>query len=141
MENAYVRNVTENAITATSAFGENTYEDLKTHSGYEKSLARAISILGAKPETPEFIELELLIPPIKNYEANRFDFPKLNLLDVIKLKMEQRGLTPDDFVPLLKKRENVDLFFSGKKMLAKGYLQKLCTRVGIKFSITDDDFS
>jgi antitoxin component HigA of HigAB toxin-antitoxin module len=137
IENAY----TENAIANAPAFSENTYEDLKTHAVYEKALARAVSILDAKPGTQEFIEQEQLIPLITKYEANHLDFPKLKLLDVIKFKMEQSSRVPDDFIPLLKKKENVDLFFSGKKMLAKGYLQKLCTRVGIKFPITDDDLS
>lgn len=137
METVYVRTTTD----ANIAINENTGEGLATPANYESALINVIDNFAAKPDSTEFKELAVLIPRIKQYEARHIHFPELDLLDTIKLKMEQRGLLPEHFVSLIGKKEHADLFFSGKRMLAKGILQKLCARVGITFPITDDDMT
>ena len=69
---------------------------LKTDIGYREALARTIDISHAKPSTPEFEELELLLVLLKDYEDKHIVIPELDPIEVVKLKMEEKGLKAKD---------------------------------------------
>ena len=59
---------------------------LKTEEDYNKASLRLMEIFHAEPNTPEDDELALLIVLIKDYKDKHYPIPKLNTLDVMKVK-------------------------------------------------------
>lgn len=94
-----------------------TYKVLKTEAEYKEALQRTISIFHAEPDMPEFSELELLLVLVKDYEDKHIVIPKLKAIDVVKLKMEERGLKAKDLEPIIGSKGHVSLVLSGKREL------------------------
>ena len=106
-------------------------KELETESEYENLLTRAVAIFKAEPGTSEFDELWSILPLIKRYEEQNMQFPILEPLVVIKLKLSERHLIPLDLIRIIGSEEDVDLIFSGKKPLSKGIIGKLYRRLKI----------
>ena len=111
--------------------------DLKTKPAYEKALNRAISIFDARPGTPEFDELSLLLPLIRHYEASNIELPPLAIWDVIKLKMEQIDMPSSYLVRTIGSQPEVDLFLAGKNTLSDKTLQAICDQLFIRIPLND----
>jgi HTH-type transcriptional regulator/antitoxin HigA len=79
----------------------NHYKVLKTEEEYRIALNRTIQILHADPGTSEFEELELLLVLVKDYEDKHIIIPELDPIEVIKLKMEERGLKAKDLEAII----------------------------------------
>lgn len=67
------------------------YKVLKAEEEYRLALNRTIQIFHADPGTEEFEELELLLVLVKDYEDKHIVIPELDPIEVIKLKMEEKG--------------------------------------------------
>jgi len=107
-------------------------DELYTKPEYEEALERVIEIFNAKPGTPEFAEIELLLPLIKNYEENKIVLPALNPADLAKVRMKEFKLTPQDLAPLVGGEEDMNLFLDGKKVLSTGVLRTLFHHLSIR---------
>ena len=112
--------------------------DLKTKAEYEKALNRAIAIFDARPGTPEFDELTLVLPLIRHYEASNIELPRLALLDVIKLKMKELELLPSYLTKVIGSEEDVNLFLAGKNALSNKTLRALCNKLYIRIPLNDN---
>ncbi|MEX8548923.1 MAG: type II toxin-antitoxin system HigA family antitoxin [Mucilaginibacter sp.] len=95
----------------------NNWEEIKTESEYNVALERTISIFHAEPGSPEFEELELLLVLVKDYEDKNIIAPELDPIEVIKLKMEEKGLKAKDLEPIIGSKGHVSLVLSGKREL------------------------
>ncbi|MGB4774105.1 MAG: transcriptional regulator [Daejeonella sp.] len=94
-----------------------TWKVLKTEVEYNEAIERTINIFHAEQGTPEFEELELLLVLVKDYEDKHILIPELDPIEVIKLKMEEKGLKAKDLEPIIGTKGHVSLVLSGKRDL------------------------
>ena len=98
---------------------------LKTEPDYEMALARTINIFDAQPDTKEAAELELLLLLVSDYEAKHFPLPAVDAVEVIKLKMEERGLKPKDLEPIIGSKGHVSQILNRKRALTLAVAKSL----------------
>lgn len=108
---------------------------LKTEEQYNKALERTIEIFHAEPESNEFSELELLLVLVKDYEDRHFVIPDPDPIEVIKIKMDERGLKPKDLASIIGSKSNVSLVLSGKRELTLKMIRGLHKLLGIPSDI------
>ncbi|WP_316794233.1 type II toxin-antitoxin system HigA family antitoxin [Pedobacter frigoris] len=107
------------------------YKVLKTEEEYKQTLDRTIQIFHAEPGTREFEELELLLVLVKDYEDKHIILPALDPIDVIKLKMEERGLKAKDLETIIGSKSHVYLVLSGKREVTLKMARALRIFLGI----------
>jgi antitoxin component HigA of HigAB toxin-antitoxin module len=112
--------------------------DFKTKTEYENALNRVIGIFDARPDTPEFDELALLLPLIRHYEAGNIELTRLAILDVIKLKMKELEMPASFLTNVIGSEEDVNLFLAGKNSLSSKTLQALCNKLYIRIPLNDN---
>ncbi len=88
---------------------------LKTEAAYRKAIKRTLSIFQAKENTPEAHELALLLVLIKDYEDKNIPLPEIDPIEVIKLKMEERGIKPKDLEPIIGSKGHVSSVLAGRR--------------------------
>ena len=71
---------------------------LKTDSDYNEALKRIEELFDAEPGTSEADELELLVALVELYEKEHFPIEAPDPVSAIKFRMEQKGLTNEDYV-------------------------------------------
>ncbi len=109
----------------------NHYKVLKTEEEYRIALNRTIQIFHADSGTSEFEELELLLLLVKDYEDKHIIIPELDPIEVIKLKMEERGLKAKDLEPIIGSKGHVSLILSGKREVTLKMARALRVFLGI----------
>nr|WP_294877304.1 helix-turn-helix domain-containing protein [uncultured Pedobacter sp.] len=107
------------------------YKVLKTDEEYKMALNRTISIFHAEPNSPEFEELELLLVLVKDYEDKHIVIPELDPIEVVKLKMEEKGLKAKDLEPIIGSKGHVSLILSGKREVTLKMAKALRIFLGI----------
>nr|WP_121272476.1 helix-turn-helix domain-containing protein [Pedobacter schmidteae] len=109
----------------------NHYKVLKTEEEYRVALDRTIQIFHAEPDTKEFEELELLLVLVKDYEDKHVVIPELDPIDVIKLKMKEKGLKARDLETIIGSKSHVSLVLSGKREVTLKMARALRNFLGI----------
>ena len=108
---------------------------LKNESDYSRALKRVDEIFGAKPNTKEGDELELLLLVIKYYEDKHHAVALPDPIEAIKLKMQEEGLKASDLVPEIGSKGYVSQVLNRKKPLTAQMMRKLRVRLGIPAEI------
>ena len=98
---------------------------LKTETEYKKAVKRAMGIFHAEPNTPEDDELGLLLVLIKDYEDRTIQMPELDVLEVIKIKMKEKGLKNKDLEPIIGSKGHVSSVLSGRREITLKIAQRL----------------
>ena len=111
--------------------------NIKTKIEYENALDRAIAIFDARPGTSDFKELALLLPLIRHYEATNIEFPRLAILDAIKLQMKMLEMNPSHLTFIIGTEEEANLFFTGKDTLPPKTLQAICDLLFLRIPLND----
>jgi HTH-type transcriptional regulator/antitoxin HigA len=107
------------------------YKVLKTEKEYKAVLNRTIDIFHSEPGTADFDELELLLLLVKDYEDKHILIPELDPIEVIKLKMEEKGLKAKDLEPIIGSKGHVSLVLSGKREVTLKMAKALRIFLGI----------
>ena len=98
---------------------------LKTKTAYNKAIKRTMDIFHAEHGTPESDELDLLLVLVKDYEDKNIVLPTLDPLEVIKLKMKERGMKAKDLEPIIGSKGHISSILSGRRELTLKMAQKL----------------
>lgn len=98
---------------------------IKNEEDYKVALKRSMFIFQADEDTPEADELALLLVLVKDYEDKHVHLPQADPLEVIKLKMEEKGLKAKDLEPIIGTKGHVSLVLSGKREITLRMAQKL----------------
>lgn len=69
---------------------------IKTENDYSKSLKRINELWGAKKDTPEGDEFDLMVTLVESYEIKHFPIAPPDPVDAILFRMEQMGMTKTD---------------------------------------------
>ncbi len=98
---------------------------IKTEPSYQKAIKRTIAIFQVKEGTPEAEELALLLLLVKDYEDKHIHLPEVNPIEVIKLKMEERGMKAKDLEPIIGSKGHVSSILSGRREITLKMAQRL----------------
>ena len=92
---------------------------IKTEQDYNSALNRIGELWGAKRDTPEGDELDLLVTLVEAYEMKRYPIAPPDPVDAIKFRMEQMGMTSADMVQYLGSQSRVSEILNRKRRLIK----------------------
>src|SRR5690606_7698877 len=98
---------------------------LKTEEDYNRANKRLMTLFDAAPNTPEYDELSLLILLIEDYDNKNYALPQMDVLDIIKEKMVERGLKNQDLEPIIGSKGYVSSILSGKRELTLKIAKRL----------------
>lgn len=98
---------------------------IKTEREHKKAVKRAMEIFHATPNTPEDDELGVLLLLIKDYEDRTVKMSEIDVLQVIKEKMKERGLKNKDLEPIMGSKGHVSSILSGRREITLKMAQRL----------------
>lgn len=98
---------------------------IKTEKEHKRALKRAMEIFDADPGTPEDDELGVLLLLIKDYEDRTIKMPEIDVLEVIKEKMQEQGLRNKDLEPIIGSKGHVSSILSGRREITLKMAQRL----------------
>jgi len=85
------------------------------------------------PAEEEAIELLTLL--IEHYEAERYQVPDAEPIDVLRFLLEQNELSQRDIAPELGSESTVSLVLSGKRELNRAHIARLSERFNVSPSV------
>jgi len=98
---------------------------IKTETDYRTTLKEIESCMSAEADTPEGDYLDVLVTLVEAYERVHYpiDFP--DPIEAIKFRMEQQGLTVDDLVPVIGRKNRVYEILARKRPLTLRMIEGL----------------
>ncbi len=98
---------------------------IKTEQDYSFSIQRIEELWGAKKDTSEGDELDLLITLAEAYEIKHYPIAPPDPVDAIKFRMEQMGITNADMVKYLGSQNRVSEILNRKRNLTLRMVKSL----------------
>ena len=98
---------------------------IKTEQDYHFSIQRIEELWGAKKDTPEGDEMDLLVTLVESYEMRHYPIAPPDPVDAIKFRMEQMGLTKADMVKYLGGQNRVSEILNRKRNLTLRMVKSL----------------
>jgi HTH-type transcriptional regulator / antitoxin HigA len=87
--------------------------------------------LAIEPESEEGNRLQIALLLIKQYEDLHYSIPLPNPIEIVKIKMEEKGLANKDLTEWIGSKGYVSALLSGKKPLTLRIAKELHKRLGI----------
>jgi len=104
---------------------------IKTKTDHRAALKEVEALMGAELNTPEGERLDVLVTLIEAYENKHFRFDLPDPVEAIKFRMEQKGLTPKDLVPMIGRINRVYEVLTRRRPLTLAMIQRLHSKLGI----------
>ena len=98
---------------------------IKTEQDYQDAIRRIEELWGAKKDTPQWDELDLLVTLVEAYEMKHYPIAPPDPVDAIKFRMEQMGMTKADMVKYLGSQSRVSEILNRKRKLTLGMIKSL----------------
>jgi HTH-type transcriptional regulator/antitoxin HigA len=98
---------------------------IKTERDYNESIKRIEKLWGAKNDTLEGYELDLLCTLVESYEMTHYPIAPPDPIDAIKFRMEQMGMTKTDMAKYLGSPSRVSEVLSRKRQLTLKMVKSL----------------
>jgi HTH-type transcriptional regulator / antitoxin HigA len=98
---------------------------IKTKQDYNSALNRIEELWGAKKDTLEGDEFDLLVTLVESYEMKHYPIAPPDPVDAIKFRMEQMGMTKADMVKYLGSQSRVSEILNRKRGLTLGMIKSL----------------
>ncbi len=98
---------------------------IKTEAAYQKAIKRTLAIFHAEEGTPQADELALLLVLVKDYEDKHIHLPEISPIEVIKLKMEERGLKAKDLESIIGTKGHTSSILSGRREITLKMAKRL----------------
>ena len=89
----------------------------------------------SRPTVAEDEAIELLTLLIERYESERYPLPDADPIDVLRLLLEQNGLTQRDIAAELGSESTVSLVLAGKRRLNRDHIARLSRRFHVSPSV------
>lgn len=98
---------------------------IKSEADYEATLKEIEGLMSAETGSPEGDRLDVLVTLVEAYEREHYpiDFP--DPVEAIKFRMEQQGLTVDDLVPIIGRKNRVYEILARKRPLTLRMIERL----------------
>lgn len=104
---------------------------IRSKKDHSEALKRIDQLMGAKLNTPEGDELDVLVTLVDAYETEHFPMDPPDPLVAIQFRMEQQGLTRKDLEPMIGSRARVSEVLSGKRRLTLPMIRRVRDGLGI----------
>ena len=98
---------------------------IKTEEDYNTSVRRIEVLWGAKKDTPQGDELDLLVTLVESYEMKHYPIAPPDPIEAIKFRMEQMEMSKADLVQYLGSQSRVSEILNGKRKLTLGMIKSL----------------
>jgi HTH-type transcriptional regulator / antitoxin HigA len=98
---------------------------IKTEEDYNTSIRRIEVLWGAKKDTPQGDELDLLVTLVESYEMKHYPIAPPDPVDAIKFRMEQMDMTKADLVQYIGSQSRVSEILNGRRKLTLGMIRAL----------------
>ena len=98
---------------------------IKNEKDYNDSIRRIEELWGAKKDTQQGDELDLLVTLVESYEMKHYPIAPPDPVDAIKFRMEQMGMTRADMVKYLGSQSRVSEVLNGKRKLTLSMVKSL----------------
>jgi HTH-type transcriptional regulator/antitoxin HigA len=98
---------------------------IKSDTDYKETLKEIESLMMAETNSPEGDRLDVLVTLVEAYERQHYpiDFP--DPIEAIKFRMEQQGLTVEDLVPVIGRKNRVYEVLARKRPLTLRMIEGL----------------
>jgi HTH-type transcriptional regulator/antitoxin HigA len=98
---------------------------IKTDADYEATLKEIEGLMCAEADSPEGDRLDVLVTLVEAYERERYpiDFP--DPIEAIKFRMDQQGLSVEDLVPVIGRKNRVYEVLARKRPLTLRMIEGL----------------
>lgn len=104
---------------------------IRTKADHRAALKEIESLMAAERNTPEGERLDVLVTLVEAYEDKRYPLDLPDPVEAIKFRMEQKGLTPKDLVPIIGRINRVYEILSRRRPLTLAMIQRLHSELGI----------
>lgn len=108
---------------------------IKIEEDYNNAISRIEVLWGAKKDTLEGDELDLLVTLVESYEMKHYPIAPPDPIDAIKFRMEQMGLTNADMEKYLGSQSRVSEVLNRKRRLSLGMIKSLYKGLNIPAEI------
>ena len=98
---------------------------IKTEQDYNDSIKRIEELWGAKKDTAQGDELDLLVTLVESYEIKHYPIAPPDPVDAIKFRMEQMDMTKADMVKYLGSQSRVSEVLNRKRKLTLSMVKSL----------------
>lgn len=98
---------------------------IKTEADYQAALKDIEGLMSAEAGSPQGDRLDVLVTLVEAYERAHYpiDFP--DPIEAIKFRMEQQGLTIDDLIPVIGRKNRVYEILARKRPLTLRMIEGL----------------
>src|SRR5271168_2430794 len=104
---------------------------IRTEEDHRKAIARIERLMGARPNTPDGDELDVLATLVDAYEAKHHVIDAPDPVAAIQFRMEQQQLSRKDLEPLIGSRARVSEILTGKRNLTLEMVRRVKDGLGI----------
>lgn len=104
---------------------------IRTADDHLAALREIELLMMAERGTPEGDCLDVLATLVEAYEAKHFPIDSADPVDAIKFSMDQKGLTPNDLVPMIGPLNRVYEVLDGTRPLTLPMIRRLHQELGI----------
>ena len=108
---------------------------IRTEQDYDFAINRIEELWGAKKDSIEGDELDLLVTLVESYEMKHYPIAPPDPIDAIKFRMEQMGMTKTDLVKYLGSQSRVSEILNRKRSLTLGMIKSLYKELKIPAEI------
>jgi HTH-type transcriptional regulator/antitoxin HigA len=104
---------------------------IRTEADHDSAVARIAELIGAKPDTAEGEELDILATLVDAYEAKHHSIDAPDPITAIQFRMEQQGLTRKNLEPLIGSRARVSEVMTRRRPLTLAMIRRVRDELGI----------
>jgi len=98
---------------------------IKTEADYRATLKEIETLMLAEMDSPEGDRLDVLVTLVEAYECKHYPIEFPDPVEAIKFRMDQQGLTVDDLVPAIGRKNRVYEVLAGKRPLTLRMIENL----------------
>jgi HTH-type transcriptional regulator/antitoxin HigA len=104
---------------------------IRTEADHDFAVNRIAELIGAKPDTAEGEELDILATLVDAYEAKHHAIDVPDPIAAIQFRMEQQGLTRKNLEPLIGSRARVSEIMTRRRPLTLAMIRRVRDELGI----------
>ena len=104
---------------------------IRTKADYRAALKEIEALMTAEADTSEGERLDVLVTLVEAYERKHYRLDLPDPVEAIRFRMEQKGMTPKDLVPMIGRINRVYEVLSRKRPLTLAMIQRLHSELGI----------
>ena len=113
---------------------------IKTEQDYNNSIMRIEELWGAKRDTAQGDELELLITLVESYEMKHYPIAPPDPVDAIKFRMEQMNMDNKELAKVIGYKSRVSEIFNRKRKLNLKMIRNLHDKMKIPYESLFADY-